>query len=699
MRCWTLIWNGERFSKYCPKVFLTTELGRRESLILNKASPMNREIRPNQEGWVTLLVKIPMIKIILFEVYLPVVPSCGSQLACDRLCVGNILFLLLRVCSVFLQTNCNKSFKVKSRQSKGVNIQIMGTTRLPKASDGYGSRAIIVPVNARINVLGRGRIAAKTPFNKTYYSTNNAMTEVKVIRRLKELHRKCVDSPNTIVNSRLYKLICDKDLLNIAYNKLKSKPGQMTPGISPVTLDGMSNEVLEAITASLKSETFQFSPGRRIQIPKGSGGTRPLTIAPPRDKLVQECMRIILEAIFEPTFLDCSHGFRPNRSCHTALKSIRSQFQPTVWVIEGDISQCFPSIDHQKLMEIIEEKILDRQFTKLIRKSLSAGYFEFKIFQHDIVGTPQGSIISPILSNIFLHQLDLYIMDLKEKFDKGKESRPTKEGNALRYQMNRAKARGDLLTVLKLSREAKTVPWADLSDPSFRKLSFVRYADDWVIGVKGTFKETVEILNLVRAKLDSWGLTLSESKTKLTNLNKSHIFFLGTKISRARQTTFARIGRSRLLKRNSRKLRLEAPLKEIVSKLHKTSFMKGGKSHPKYVWMTLEHRQIINLYNSVLRGYLNYYYYFAHNYSRLVSRLTYELKFSCAKLLAAKFSMKTMAKVFNKFGSQLTVTHVDDKGKKRIYNFHTPSYKSTLNFLINVNPIITSLFGSFSLAL
>lgn len=119
-----------------------------------------------------------------------------------------------------------------------------------------------------------------------------------------------------------------KETLEMAYQSLKSKPGQMTPGVNPETLDGMSSIVVETMTDKLKSESFEFQPGRRVQIPKASGGMRPLTVAPPRDKLVQEAMRMVLEAIYEPIFSDNSHGFRPSRSCHTALKMVKQQFQP-----------------------------------------------------------------------------------------------------------------------------------------------------------------------------------------------------------------------------------------------------------------------------------------------------------------------------------------------------------------------------------
>jgi retron-type reverse transcriptase len=140
----------------------------------------------------------------------------------------------------------------------------------------------------------------------------------------------------------------------------------MTPGVIPETLDGVSYELLENISALLKNESFKFQPGRRIMIPKPNGGERPLTIGSPRDKIVQEAMRMILEAIYEPLFKDCSHGFRPNRSCHTALKDVRRQFPSVNLVIEGDISKCFDSINHHRLMKLIESKILDRRFTNLI---------------------------------------------------------------------------------------------------------------------------------------------------------------------------------------------------------------------------------------------------------------------------------------------------------------------------------------------
>ncbi len=530
------------------------------------------------------------------------------------------------------------------------------------------------------------------------YSTGSATTsEVNVTKKLENLFVRSSQFISEPVDRDLYRLICNVELLSIAYEKLKSKPGQMTPGVSPETLDGMSKEVLTDISSRLRDESFQFNPGRRIQIPKASGGTRPLTIAPPRDKLVQEAMRMILEAVFEPTFSNSSHGFRPGRGCHTALQAVRQNFQPTVWIIEGDISKCFDSIDHSKLMKLIEEKILDRKFTKLIWKSLKAGYFEFTIYHNNITGTPQGSIISPILANIFMSQLDIKVEQLKKDFDIGQKSKLSTEASKSHNRIAYAKKRGRMDLVAAYAKEARKLPSAAFNDPNFKKLSYVRYADDWMIGVKGTYEETVQILDKVRNHLNEMGLTLSEKKTKITNLNASRALFLGTYIKRATEYSFSRPSHNQYLRRNSKKLRLEAPIDHILNKLKDANFLRGGKPNPKLVWLPLEHRQIIHLYNAVFRGYLNYYS-FAHNYPRIVSRLGLILRQSCAKLLATKFSLGTMSKAFDKFGRGLSVTHINDSKKKKVYSFLNPSYKITLKFLINSTPIIKALFGSVSLS-
>lgn len=230
----------------------------------------------------------------------------------------------------------------------------------------YGNRGLIVgatPKGSRSfsQVKGSNRSGIRP--------SNPSLTErsEKFTARYLKLIKFCSDKPSGVKISDVYPLMLSERMFEIAYHKLRSKPGNMTPGINPSTLDGVSSEVFRKIIASLKNESFQFSPGRRVDIPKASGvGTRPLTIAPPRDKIVQEVMRMILDAIFEPTFLDSSHGFRPGKGCHSALRQIKTLFVSSSFIIEGDISKCFPSINHTRLMEIVSERISDDRFIRLI---------------------------------------------------------------------------------------------------------------------------------------------------------------------------------------------------------------------------------------------------------------------------------------------------------------------------------------------
>jgi group II intron reverse transcriptase/maturase len=288
----------------------------------------------------------------------------------------------------------------------------------------------------------------------------------------------CRRRPSEFKISEIYSLMSNYRLYEIAYHKLKSNPGNMTPGMDQTTLDGTSRETFVEIIASMKNESFQFKPGRRVNVPKPKGGTRPLTIAPPRDKIVQEVMRMILEVIYEPTFSENSHGFRPNRSCHTALRQVKTQFGAASFYIEGDISQCFPSIDHSLLIDILKRRISDERFLHLINKALKAGYFEFHRYNHSIVGTPQGSIISPILSNIYMHILDAFMEDKKKEFDRGKEAHRNPEYRRLENRREAAKRVGDMKEANKMLKQMQTTKARLPNDPSFRRLYYVRYADD-----------------------------------------------------------------------------------------------------------------------------------------------------------------------------------------------------------------------------
>lgn len=281
--------------------------------------------------------------------------------------------------------------------------------------------------------------------------------------------------------SDIYDLMFNIRMYEIAYHKLKSNPGNMTPGIDQITLDGISHETFLQIIKEMKDGSFRFKPGRRVYIPKSGGKTRPLTIAHPRDKIVQEVIRMILEAIFEPTFLDCSHGFRRNRGCHTALRQVKTQFGAASFYIEGDISKCFDSFDHKILVDLIRKRVNDERFIQLINKTLNAGYMEFHQIQRSIVGTPQGSVISPILSNIYLHELDKFVNDRKLKYEKGKEAKRNPIYRKFENLRQKALKEGNFEDANQNLKEMQKVVSRLPNDPNFRRLYYVRYADDWII--------------------------------------------------------------------------------------------------------------------------------------------------------------------------------------------------------------------------
>lgn len=672
-------------SMYCPIVHTVTRLGRRESRRLNLASLCKGRIRSNQADRLVSRTVLPMIKTALFEIHLWGSSSIGTWFACDRSSETNsVVKWLTELWTVFTQ-NAISIIKVDSGWSKGSVWPYVRTSGSPKVGNNYGDRGIVVP-----NLFGRyhqmnGSIWGRIPsWNIRCLSSaagRSGTVESDSARKLLKLAEYCRKNPGAYIADPLYKMMFDPKLYELAYSKIKSKPGNMTKGIVATTLDGMSGEVIDGIIAKLKDNSFRFSAARRVEIPKPNGKKRPLTIAPPRDKLVQEVMRLILEAIFEPTFSPNSHGFRPGKSCHSALKSIFQEFGVATWYIEGDISQCFPSIDHDILMRILEGRIKDQRFLRLIRKALKAGYFELKTYKHSVVGTPQGSIISPILANILLDKLDSFVLQLKQGFDRG--NKPKINSVWSRYQNKKMRAK-DLQTKLKVHKLLLSVPSRDPLDSSFKKLVYVRYADDWLIGIRGSKEDATSILDQIRNFLASeLKLELSLDKTVITNAKSEKALFLGTRIGRARHTSFSR-GKDGNLKRNGKIIRLEAPLERIKKKLKETNFMESNLPAPRFLWLHNNKDEIIILYNAVYRGFINYYR-FVSNFGSISAWLHYTLKSSCAKLLAAKFSLGSQRKVFVKFGSNL-------KGSDKV-SFVKAEYKlSTWSFKFKQVDLIQSLY-------
>jgi group II intron reverse transcriptase/maturase len=371
--------------------------------------------------------------------------------------------------------------KMESWKPKGTiiaNKELRDYLRVGVAYPIYGNGAAVLK-----NVFNMKKGGRKCSFENVsqnigfrYYSTE---TKGDLPKRYEKLVKICAAPKEGMKINDIYNLMFNKRMYEVAYQRLRSNPGNMTPGIIPTTLDGFSLEWVNETILQMKNYSFQFKPGRMIMIPKTDGiSKRPLTIAPPRDKVVQEVMRMILEAIFEPTFSTNSHGFRPNKCCHTALRKIKTQFVGASYIVEGDISKCFDTFDHAVLIELISKKISDPRFIQLIRKTLKAGYMEFHTTQPSITGTPQGSIISPILSNIYLHELDKLIEGLKSSYDKGQVAARNPEYLKLEHLRYKAIKEEDFNLALKYLKNMQKIKARLPNDPGFRRLYYVRYAND-----------------------------------------------------------------------------------------------------------------------------------------------------------------------------------------------------------------------------
>ena len=313
-------------------------------------------------------------------------------------------------------------------------------------------------------------------------------TTIKRLKTLGELSRK-----GKRING-LFRLMENSILWENAYANIYSNKGAMTKGVGNVTLDGFSVERAESIIEKLKAGSYKFKPSKRVYIPKANGKQRPLGIPSGDDKLVQEVARSILEQIYEPIFSDSSHGFRPKRSCHTALRYLQKYWTGVKWIIDMDIKGFFDNINHDVLINLLEKRIDDKRFSKLIKAMLKAGYIDDWKFHATYSGTPQGGIISPILANIYLHELDIFMMDLIQKFNTGKRRARNKEYNRFQFmvrrqrkQYARAQQEGDTEKIRSIEAELRTiceqrqnVPSVDFHDSGYKRLTYIRYADDCV---------------------------------------------------------------------------------------------------------------------------------------------------------------------------------------------------------------------------
>jgi group II intron reverse transcriptase/maturase len=331
----------------------------------------------------------------------------------------------------------------------------------------------------------------------------------------------------------LYRQMFNRQLYLLAYGRIYANDGAMTPGASAETADGMSIAKIDAIIEAMRRERYRFAPARRVLIPKKNGKMRPLGLPSWSDKLVGEVVRLLLEAYYEPQFSGRSHGFRKRRGCHTALQEIQRTWTGTTWFIEADISDCFGSLNHDVMVRILAENILDNRFLRLIGNMLKAGYLEDWQYHPTLSGCPQGGVVSPILSNIYLDKLDKFVENsLIPQHTKGRLRRVNPQYRRLNDQRQRARKRGDRASARKLLRQMRAVPCGDPMDPGYRRLRYCRYADDELLGFTGPKAEAEQIKDQLAAFLrDELALELSPAKTLITHARDDAARFLGYEIT------------------------------------------------------------------------------------------------------------------------------------------------------------------------
>lgn len=498
---------------------------------------------------------------------------------------------------------------------------------------------------------------------------------------------------------RLYRNLYNPQFFLLAYQNVYASEGNMTPGADRKTIDGMSMDRITKLTESLKNHSYQPCPARRKYIEKANGKKRPLGIPSIDDKLVQEVVRMILESIYEPTFSEMSHGFRPKRSCHTALLQVKNCFTGTKWFIEGDIKGFFDNIDHAVMIGILRKRIKDEYFIALIWKFLKAGYLEDWIFHNTYSGTPQGSLISPILSNIYLNVFDKYMEKYIESFRQGIKRRKNEEYASFEHKLKYLRykkltpanwhklSNNEKVEATEAIRNIRTamlnIDYSDPQDRDYRRLSYVRYADDWLCGVIGSKADAEKIKTDIKTYLMSeLKLELSDTKTLITN-GKDKARFLGYDIYIADDESLKedKNGHTRRVRNGKAKLHVPRDKwqnKLIAYKALEIKYLNGKEIfkpvHRSYL-ISNDDLEILMQYNAEIRGMYNYYR-IADNVSVLCN-FGYVMKFSMFKTFAAKYKLR-ISGVRNKYGRPFGVKYRTRHGEKIMY-FYDDGFKKDKN--------------------
>jgi len=481
---------------------------------------------------------------------------------------------------------------------------------------------------------------------------------------------------NPVFRNINIKKIANLKNLILAYETIKSKPGNMTPEIDEITLDGINLKYFINIQLKLKNGKYNFLPARRIHIPKANKNeTRPLNIASPREKIIQKAIQQVMEEEYEKIFLESSHGFRPRKGTHTAIQYLQAKFQSVHYIIEADFSKAFDTIQQKKLLNLIKTNSKCTKTINLIKKSLKADYIELgELYMKLEKGTPQGSILSPLLCNIYLHELDKYIEILKTEYNIGHKRKKNKEyqslANRVKYMRKKNLDKTKAIEY-EITRNRMLITPSVIQDDSYTRIHYVRYADDFIIGVEGSYKLAKEILIKVQNFVENvLYLKFNETKTRITKYTKKPIKFLGYTImgphlkgiikpfEAIKEKNSGKI----ITRRKKIRIRIAMDYIKVIKKLEEEGFIRKRTSthnHKKLIYrgtfkgnlINLDHADILKFYNSKIIGLYNYYSFVCNK--NLLDYVCWLLTESCCLTLTRKFKLRTMRKTYKKFGKDL----------------------------------------------
>jgi len=459
---------------------------------------------------------------------------------------------------------------------------------------------------------------------------------------------------------RVYRQLFNRNLYLTAYGKIYRNDGALTPGTTDETADAMSLEKIDVIINALRSQRYQWAPAKRVYILKRNGKKRPLGIPVWSDKLLAEVIRMILSAYYDCQFSDHAHGFREDRGCHTALQEISHTWKGCVWIIEGDISDCFGSLSHELLIERLKEDIQDGRFLSLISQLLDAGYLEDWKVHRTLSGVPQGSVLSPVLSNILLDQLDQFVeTTLIPDYTRGERRKPNREHMRLMKQANRLRKKGQKEAAHHVQKRMRHLPSIIPHDPTYRRLRYIRYADDFALAFTGPKSEAEDIKHRLSIFLqEELRLTLSPEKTLITHARTDAAKFLGYEITTLHCDTKQSRTRGGVKRRSiNGKTGLRIPQAVLKEKCDR--YRQRGKSRHRAELLNESDYTIIATYQLEYRGIVNYYR-LAYNLHSL-QYLKWIMEISLTKTLAAKHQISVKA-VYDKYRTLLTVDGKTYKG-------------------------------------